>query len=122
VPLAGGIFLPPSTDLIEQHVELPPKSEFNHGITDRRSLAAARLRGDSMIYRNIFDGDIVFFQRSGFDSISSGRILVVEKAGDEEGFAAWGLKRLVIEKSQSSRVSEFGDVADWEGPDLVLYS
>jgi len=65
VLLAAGPFLSVSPDWVEQHVELPP--DFRHGVRDRYvggvgmhrdGLAAARVHGDSMIYRDVLDGDI----------------------------------------------------------------
>jgi SOS-response transcriptional repressor LexA len=121
--VAAGPFLPPSFDCIEQHLELPPEHEFSHNIRGRnRYLSAARVCGDSMMFRDIYDGDIVIFQRSGFEYIENGRIVVIEKVGEEEGFGAWSLKRLVIEQPRSSTRNEFGEKIDEDNPVVVLYS
>ena len=62
VPLAAGVFLPISADSIDQHLELPPEHEFRHGVRDRyvdgkrthrQDLFAARIRGNSMIERDV---------------------------------------------------------------------
>ena len=62
----------------------------------RDGLAAARVHGDSMIYRDVLDGDIAIFQRSDFDYVENGKVVVIEKVGEEEGLGAWALKKLVI--------------------------
>lgn len=121
--VAAGPFLPPSFDSIEQHLELPPEQEFSHNIRGRyRYLSAARVRGDSMIFRDIYDGDTVIFQRSGFEYVEHGKVVVIEKVGEEEGFGAWSLKRLVIEQPRSSTRNEFGEEIDGDNPVVVLYS
>jgi Peptidase S24-like len=110
---------------------LPPEQEFRHGVRDlylnalrthRRHLAAARVQGDSMIDRGIEDGHVIVFQHSGFDSVEHNRILVVEKVGEEEGWGAWSLKRLIVEQGRSSSRNEFGDEIDWKEPVLTLRS
>jgi hypothetical protein len=97
--LAAGPFLPVSTNWIERHVKLPP--EYNLGVRDRhrggvrtyrQGLAAAQVHGDSMIGLDIIDGDITIFQRSEFDYLENGKIVLIEKLGEEEGFGAWALK------------------------------
>jgi hypothetical protein len=130
VPIAGGPFLSTSADFIDQHLELPPEQEFHQGITDRyvdgvrlprRGLSAARLQGNSMIGRNIFDRDVIIFQCSDFNYVENGKIVVIEKHGDEEGMGAWSLKRLVIEPPSSSR-NEQGDEIDSGNPTVILRS
>jgi len=121
--VAAGPFLPPSFDSIEQHLELPPEHEFSHNIRGRYGyLSAARVRGDSMIFRDIYDGDTVIFQRSGFEYVENGKVVVIEKVGEEEGSGAWSLKRLVIEQPRSSTRNEFGEEIDGNNPLVVLYS
>lgn len=129
VLLAAGPFLSVSPDWVEQHVELPP--DFRHGVRDRyvggvrmhrAGLAAARVHGDSMIYRDVFDGDIAIFQRSDFDYVENGKVVVIEKVGEEEGLGAWALKKLVIERPRSSHRSEIEDEIDWDDPVIVLHS
>jgi len=38
-----------------------------------------------MIDRDIFDGDLVIFQRYDFDYLQHGKIVVVEKTDEEKG-------------------------------------
>jgi hypothetical protein len=129
VRLAAGPFLPVTLNSVEEHLELP--SDFQHGLIDRyvggvrlprRGLAAARVHGDSMIGRAIFDGDIAIFQRQDFDYVENGKIVVIEKTAEEEGFGAWTLKRLVIEVHRSSYENEYQDEIDWDDPVIVLHS
>jgi SOS-response transcriptional repressor LexA len=75
-----------------------------------------------MIYRDIYDGDTVILQRSGFEYVENGKVVVIEKVGEEEGFGAWILKRLVIKRPRSSTRNEFGDEIDGDNPVVVLYS
>jgi Peptidase S24-like len=127
VPIAGGIFLPTSADSIDQHLELPPGHDGNRDLNVNgvkippRGLQAARLKGNSMIERNILDGDIVIFQCSEFDYPENDNIVVIERLGDEEGVGAWSLKKLVIDRLSSSR-NEFGDALDFENPTVILRS
>jgi hypothetical protein len=125
----GGPILVRIADWVEQHVELPP--DFRHGVRDRYvggvrmhrdRLAAARVHGDSMIYRDVFDGDIAIFQRSDLDYVENGKVVVIEKVGEEEGVGAWALKKLVIERPRSSHRSESEDEIDWDNPVIVLHS
>jgi len=127
--LAAGPFLPLSLDSTEQHLMLP--REFHYGARDRllggvlrpqRGLAAARIHGDSMICRDIFDGDIVLFQRSAFERLDNDRIVVIEKVGEEEGYGAWALKKFVIERPRSYHQDEYADERDWDDQILVLRS
>ncbi len=129
VPVAAGPFLSVSPDWVEQHVELPPN--FHHGVRDRyvggikmhrEGLAAARVHGDSMIYRDVFDGDVAIFQRSDFDYLENGKVVVIEKMGEEEGLGAWVLKKLVIERPGSLHRREYEDEIDWDDPVIVLRS
>lgn len=108
---------------------MPP--DFRYGVRDRyvggvrmhrARLAAARVHGDSMIYRDVFDGDIAIFQRSDFDYVENGKVVVIEKVGEEEGLGAWALKKLVIERPRSSHRSEYEDEIDWDNPVIVLHS
>lgn len=123
IPVAAGPFLPPSIDSIEQHLELPPENEFSHGVRGRyRYLSAAEVCGDSMVFRDINDGDTVIFQRSGFEYVENGKVVVIEKVGEEEGFGSWSLKRLVVEQPRSSSRNEFGEEIDGDNPVVVLYS
>ena len=126
--LAAGPFLPVSPNWVEEHVELQP--DFQHGVIDRYlggirlqrlGLAAARVHGDSMIDRKIFDGEIAIFQRRDFD-LENGKVVVIEKLGEEEGLGAWSLKKLVVERSRSSRRDAFQDEIDWDDPVIVLHS
>jgi hypothetical protein len=130
VHLAGGIFFPESTDSIDEYAQLPPEKEFCLHIRDqckgsvrthRLDLACVRIYGDSMIDKNILNNNVVVFARD-FPYLENNRILVVEKAGQEEGFGAWSLKKLVIERPRSTRQTEFGDEIDVESPIVTLYS
>ena len=129
VPLAAGPFLLPSFHSIEICAELPPEKEFRHGIRYRQvngllvpvtKIFAARVRGDSMINKAVYHGDIAFFLHSEFEHVDHGKILVIEKLGDEEGFGAWSLKRLIIEKPKSFRRNEFDEEIDWEEPEVLV--
>lgn len=128
VRLSAGPFLPVSPNGIEQHLQLPPA--LHHGAQDghkagfrmhRKGLAAAWVHGDSMIYRHVLDGDIAIFQRSEFDDLKNG-VMVIEKLGEEEGFGAWALKKIVIERHRSSYRNEYQDEIDWDDPVVVLHS
>jgi hypothetical protein len=127
--LAAGPFLSMSEDSIEHHLKLP--LDFLHGVRDRyrggirmhrAGLYAARVHGDSMIYRGILDEDVAVIQRSAFEYLESGKVVVIEKLGEEEGFGAWTLKKLVIERPRSSHRSAYGDEVDWDEPVIVLRS
>ncbi|MDZ4800139.1 MAG: hypothetical protein SGI92_18435 [Bryobacteraceae bacterium] len=127
--LAAGPFLSLSPDWVEQYLELPP--ELHHGVLDRyvggvgmprTRLAAAQVHGDSMICRDVLHGDIVLFQRVENDYSGNGKIVVIEKMGEEEGLGAWALKKLVVERRRSSRQSEYEDEIDWDDPVVVLRS
>jgi hypothetical protein len=123
--LSAGPFVVASLNLVEQHVELPPKFLLYRHLPvqlDRAGLAAAWVHGNSMIERDILDGDLAIFQRYDFDYLQNGKIVVVEKIGEEEGFGAWTLKKLVIKRPRSSHGSEYGDEIDWDDPEIVLYS
>jgi hypothetical protein len=125
VRLAAGPFLSPSLNLVEQHLELPPEFLLFRHLDiqlDRAGPAAAWVRGDSMIDRGIFDGDIVIFQRYDFGSVQNGKIMVIEKVDEEEGFGSWALKKLIIKRPGSTRQSEYGDEIDWNDPEIVLRS
>lgn len=73
-----------------------------------------------MMERNVLDGDYAIIQQSDFAYPEYGRIVVVEKLGDEEGMGAWTLKYLDIEQPPSSRRNEFGDDIDFKNPSLRL--
>ena len=75
-----------------------------------------------MMDRDILDGDLAFFQRYDFDYLQNGKVVVVERVREEEGFGAWALKRLLIRQPRSSSQSEYGDEIDWNDPEIVLYS
>ena len=118
-----------SPDWVEQYLELP--QELYHGVWDRyvdgvgmprARLAAAQVHGDSMICRDVLHGDIVLFQRVANDHLGDGKIVVIEKMGEEEGLGAWALKKLVIERHRSSRQNEYEDEIDWDDPVVVLRS
>ena len=72
--------------------------------------------------RDIFHGDLTIFQRYDFDYVQNGKIVVIEKVGEEEEFGAWALKKLVIKQPRSFHQSEYGDEIDWNNPEIVLYS
>src|ERR1700693_6136505 len=117
--LAAGPFLEASPNWVERHVELRPGFLLDRYLgtrMDRAGLAAARVHGDSMIDRDILDGDIAIFQRYDFDYLQNGRVVVIEKMGEEEGFGAWALKKLVIELPPSSHQSDYEDEIDWDDP------
>jgi len=75
-----------------------------------------------MIDRDVLHGDIVLIQHSGFENTENGKIVVIERLGDEEGTGAWSLKQLIFEKAGSSSRSEFGDEFDFENPSITLRS
>jgi hypothetical protein len=75
-----------------------------------------------MIGADIRHGDFVLFERLRFHQPENGRILVIEKLGDEDGLAAWSLKRLILERTSSWMRNEFDEEFDWEPPVLVLRS
>jgi len=123
--------LPASGDSVDQYLELPPEIEFRHGVRydyrggvkiPRQSLGAARVRGYSMIDRDIADGDVAILQSAGFDYLEHGKIVAIEKLGDEEGMGAWSLKQLRIDEPESSGRNEFADQVDFEGPVITLRS
>jgi hypothetical protein len=126
VRLAAGPFLSASPNWVKQHVELPPDFLLDRHLggvrMDRAGLAAALVHGDSMIYRDVYDGDIAIFQRYEFDYLQNGKVVVIERLGEEEGFGAWALKRLVIERPRSSHRNEYEDEIDWDDPVIVLHS
>jgi SOS-response transcriptional repressor LexA len=128
-PLAAGAFLPISSNSIDQHLELPPEYEFRHGFRDRYvdgtrthrpRLFAAKIRGASMIERDVLDGDFALIQHPDFAYPEYGKIVVIERLGEEEGMGAWTLKRLVLEQNSSSGRNEFGDELDFENPSILL--
>jgi hypothetical protein len=130
VPIAGGPFLSTSADCIDHHLELPPEQEFHQAVTDRyvdgvrlpsRGLSAARLQGNSMIGRKILDRDFIISQCSDFDYVENGKIVVIEKLGDEEGMGARSLKRLVIKPPSSSQNKQREEI-DSGTPTVVLRS
>src|SRR5947209_2995622 len=104
VPVAAGPLLSSECFGVEEHLVLPDSTfgllDRSHGGKRllRRQLAAARVHGDSMILKNIRDGDVALFWCSDFPTLSHGEIIVIEKIGDEEGWGAWALKTLKIEK------------------------
>ena len=121
--VAAGPFLPPSFDSIEQHLRLPPQHQFSQGIGGREQhLSAARVREDSMKDQEIYDGDFIILQRSGFEHVENRKVVVIEKAGEEEGCGAWSLKILVIEQRRSFSRNDFGEEIDGDDPVVVLYS
>ncbi len=61
-----------------------------------------------MIDRDIRDGDPIILQRWEFDYVENGKIMVIERLGEEEGMGAWSLKKLVIKQPGSSRRDPFG--------------
>ncbi len=125
VPLSGGPFFAASPHSVEQHVELPSEFLLYRHLDvrfDRAGPAAAWVHGNSMIDRDILDGDLAIFQRYDFDYVQNSRIVVVEKIGDEEGFGAWALKKLIIKRPRSVQQSEYGDEIDWNDQEIVLYS
>jgi hypothetical protein len=125
VRLSAGPFLAASPNSVEEHVELPPEFLLYRHLDvhlDRAGPAAAWVHGDSMIDRAIFDGDLAIFQRYDFDYLQNGRVVVIEKIGEEEGFGAWALKKLVIKRPRSSHAIEYADEIDWDNPEIVLYS
>ena len=126
VRLAAGPFLPASLNEAEQHVRLPP--DFRFGVRDRsvggvqlprRGLAAARVHGDSMVNLDVYHGDIAIFQRHDYGFLKNRKVVVIEKVGDDEGWGAWALKRLLIKRSQSA---ESENETDWDEPVITLLS
>ena len=129
VPLAAGLFLAPTRDFVERHLKLPletsrhlqDRCESGYRL-DRPGLRAAKAHGDSMIDLGILHGDIVVFQQAATPSGMNGRVVVIEKSGDEEGYGAWALKRLVTKQPRLSTVNEFQDEIDFDSPILELRS
>jgi Peptidase S24-like len=128
-PLAAGAFLSISANSIDQHLEVPPEDEFRHGVRDRYvdgirthrpRLFAAQIRGNSMIERDVLDGDFVLIQHADFAYPEYGKIVVIERLGEEEGMGAWTLKHLVLEQPSSSGRNELGDEFDFENPSILL--
>jgi SOS-response transcriptional repressor LexA len=128
-PLAAGAFLPISVNANDQHLALPPEYEFQHCIRDRYvdgtrthrpRLFAARIRGNSMIERDVLNGDFVIIQHADFAYPEYGKIVAVERLGEEEGMGAWTLKHLVLEQPSSSGRNEFGEDLDFEIPSILL--
>jgi hypothetical protein len=123
--LAAGPFLSSTPDWVEQHLELSPSFLLDRRLSirvHRAGLAAAKVHGDSMIYRDVLDGDIAIFQRHDFNYLQNGAIVVIEKRGEEEGFGAWALKKLVIKQPRSLQRNEYGEEIDWDDPVFVLHS
>ncbi len=125
VGLSAGPFFAASPNSVEQHGELPPEFLLYRHLEvrlDRAGPAAAWVHGNSMIDRGVLDGDLAIFQRYDFGHLQNGKIVVVERIGEEEGFGAWALKKLVIKRPRSSHQGEYGDEFDWNDPEVVLYS
>jgi Peptidase S24-like len=125
VRLSAGPFVAASPNSVDQHVELPPEFLLYRHLEvrlDRAGPTAAWVQGNSMMDRDILDGDLVIFQRYDFDYLQNGKIVVVERIGEEEGFGAWALKKLLIRRPRSSYQSEYGDEIDWNDPEIVLSS
>ena len=119
-PLACGSFLPSGSSAVEEHLVLPPSDELRTNYHSMAySLFAAKVRGDSMKYRGILDGDYVLIRRC--DSLQNGQLMVIERL-DEEGYGAWTLKRVLIRKPRAYHRNTFGDDIDSDNPELVLYS
>jgi SOS-response transcriptional repressor LexA len=128
-PLAAGTFLPISANSIDQYLELPPEREFRHGVrdhyvdgirTNRPRLFAAQIRGTSMIQRSVLDRDFVIIRHADFAHPEYGKIVVIERLGEEEGMGSWTLKHLVLEQPSSAGRNEFGDELDFENPSILL--
>src|SRR5215472_4947250 len=81
-----------------------------------------RCKGTPWWTWDICNGDVVIFQHSDFEYVEHGKILVVEKIGEEEGWGAWSLKRLIVEQPRSFTTNEFAEEIDWDDPVLVLRS
>jgi SOS-response transcriptional repressor LexA len=125
VRLAAGPFFSVAQDWVEQHLELPHGFLLDRHLgirVYRAGLAAARVHGDSMMDRDILHGDIAIFQRYDFSYLQNGAVVVIEKRGEEEGFGAWALKTLVIERPRLSRLNAYEDEIDWDDPVFVLRS
>jgi hypothetical protein len=129
MPLAAGPFLPPMPNISERHLEL--SSDFFHGVRDRyqrgmrthrAGLTAAQVHGDSMTDLDICHKDVAIFQRSGFHYLEHGRVVVIEKLGEEEGTASLALKKFVIEKPLTLSRNERDDDINWDDPVIVLRS
>jgi hypothetical protein len=75
-----------------------------------------------MVERDVLDGDFALIQHPDFAYPEYGKIVVIEKLGEEEGTGAWTLKQLVLEQSSSSCRNEFGDELDFENPSILLRS
>ena len=95
VRLAAGPFLSAAPDWVEQHLELPLGFLLDRHLgirVHRAGIAAAQIQGNSMMDRDVLDGDIAIFQRYDFNYVRNGAVVVIEKRGEEEGFGAWAEK------------------------------
>jgi hypothetical protein len=54
--------------------------------------------------------------------VQNGMVVVIEKVGEEEGWGAWALKKLIVELPRSSHRNEYEDHIDWYDPEIVLRS
>lgn len=71
---------------------------------------------------DILHEDVVILQHADFGDVGSGKIVVIERTGEQENEGAWSLKRLIIERPRSTRRNEFGDEIDWDDSTVVLRS
>jgi len=75
-----------------------------------------------MIGDDIRDGDTGIFEVGGFLSIYSDRPALIEKVGSEEGFGAWAIKRIIIQRQRVYTHNCFGEKTDWDEPLIELHS
>jgi hypothetical protein len=128
---AAGPFLPASMNAIDEYVVLPPVLDLRTGIWDqrdwgllthRRGLMAAIVTGNSMVDHGIFDGGLLLFERTELASDARGRVVVIEKLGDDEGFGSWSVKKLIVEKSASIVRNSYGEEVRIDDDVIVLRS
>lgn len=88
----------------------------------RRMIGAAQVYGDSMIDKTIHHGDVALFWCSDIPDLHHGEVIVIERIGDEEGWGAWALKKLIVEKPRALRIDEYDEEIDSDDPIIVLRS
>jgi hypothetical protein len=125
-PLAAGPFFPVSRSSVEKYVKLPSEfliHRYSDAVRmDQAGIAAAWVHGNSMIDKGIFDGNLAIFQRYEFGYLYHNNIVVIERVGEDEGFGAWALKKLVIKPHQSAHQNQDDEPISWNDPEVVLYS
>jgi hypothetical protein len=125
--VSAGPFLPSSRLSVESYLRVSSVLGINdHFVggkkTFRPGLVAARFHGDSMIGDDIYHGDIGIFQQWHFEYIDSGKIVLIEKVGEEEGTGALAVKRIVIRHGRSRTPSDVSHNIDWDSPIIEVIS